>query len=34
MIDSIKIILKDFSGDLRNCTFVEPKKLINDIEGE
>lgn len=32
MIDSIKIILKDFSGDLSNCTFVEPKKLIKDIE--
>lgn len=32
MIDSIKIILKDFSGDLKNCTFVEPKKLIKDIE--
>ena len=34
MIDSIKIILKDFSGDLSNCTFVEPKKLINNIEGK
>lgn len=32
MIDSIKVILKDFSGDLSNYTFVEPKKLINDIE--
>ena len=32
MIDSIKIILKDFSGDLKNCTFVEPKKLIKDID--
>jgi hypothetical protein len=32
MIDSIKIVLRDFSGDLRNCIFVEPKKLIKDIE--
>jgi hypothetical protein len=32
MIDSIKIILKDFSGNFKNCTFVEPKKLIKDID--
>lgn len=32
MIDSIKIRLENFSGDLRNCAFVEPKKLIKDID--
>lgn len=32
MIDSIKIKLENFSGDLKNCTFVEPKKLIKNID--
>lgn len=31
MIDSIKIILKNFSGNFDNCTFIQPKKLIKDI---
>lgn len=30
MIDSIKIILKDFSGDLKNCTLKSSRKLIEN----
>lgn len=31
MIDNIRIILKNFSGNFDNCTFIQPKKLIKDI---
>lgn len=30
MIDSIKIILEDFSGDLKDCTYKSPRKLIEN----